>query len=95
MANVLNQNPIIIDTAAGTVLLTVPIRVKKIRWVGGTTLGHTVSVQDQNSHEFWASTCPGSSYVEETDFTTYLHQSAVMNGLKVPTLGSGKLYIYQ
>lgn len=94
MANVLNQNPYVIDTASATVLLTVPIRIKKIRWVGGTTLNHTASIQDQNSNVFWESTCPGQSYVEETDFTTYDSQSAVMNGLKVPTLGSGKVFIY-
>lgn len=94
MANSLNQNPYVIDTAGATILSVVPIRIKKIRWVGGTTLNHTASVQDQNGNIFWESACPGESYVEESDFTTYDNQSAVMNGLKVPTLGSGKLFIY-
>ncbi len=95
MANNLQQNPLIIDTASGSALLTHAFRIKKIRWVGGTTAGHEAVLQHQNGQVFWASVCPGANYVEETDFSLMGQHRTVLNGIKVPTLGSGKLYIYE
>ena len=93
MANDLTLNPLKIDTA-GNDLLTTPLRVRKIRWVGGTTAGHTAVIQDQNSNPFWSSVASAANYVEESDFSTDDSQRTVLNGLSV-TLGSGTLYIYQ
>jgi len=89
MANNLAQRPFIIDTPGAGVLLTQPIRVKGIRWVGATTAGHLVIVQDQNGNEKWKSVAPGSNHVE----SDYVNDEKLWNGLKVPTLGSGVLYI--
>lgn len=94
MANDITKCPLVIDTASGTAVLTHAIRIKKIRWVNGTTAGHTAVIQDQNSNLFWESIASGANYVEESDFTHDESQRNVINGLKVPTLGSGKLEIY-
>lgn len=94
MANILTQNPHIIDTAGAGTIIETPINVKKIRWVGATTAGHSCIVKDKNDNIFWESVAAGANYVEETDFTTYYTQSSVLQGLRVTTLGSGRLYIY-
>ena len=87
MANDLTKNPWQVDTAAGTVLTTMKLRVKGVRWVGATTAGHTAIIHDQNSRIVWRSVATGANYVEsdliENDW----------DGLIVPTLASGILYI--
>ena len=52
-------------------------------------------MQDQFGNIFWESIAAGANYVEETDFSTDLTQRTVVSGLKVPTLGSSKIYIYE
>lgn len=94
MANSTTLNPLVIDTAGGSAILTTTIRVRKIRWTGGSTAGHAAVVQDQNGNAFWESLASGANYVEESDFSTIDSNAIRINGLKVPTLGSGKLYIY-
>ena len=87
MANDLTKNPWKIDTAAATVLSTLKLRVKGVRWVGATTAGHTAVIHDQNSRLVWTSVATGANYVEsdliENDW----------DGLIVPTLASGILYL--
>lgn len=95
MANNIQNNPLIIDTAGAGTLISTPFRIKKVRWVGGTTAGHEATITDQNGTVFWTSVAVGVNYVEETDFSTMDRARTVLNGLKVPTLGSGKLYIYE
>lgn len=95
MANVLTLNPLKIDTASGTAAVTTPIRIRKIRWIGATTAGHTATIQDQNGNLFWTSVANAANYVEDCNFIVYDNQHGpVLNGLTVPTLGSGVLYIY-
>lgn len=94
MANSTTLNPLVIDTSGASAILTTPIRIRKIRWTGGTTAGHTAIVKDQNDNAFWESIASGSNYVEESDFSTIDSNSIRINGLKVTALGSGKLYIY-
>lgn len=91
MANDLTASPLIIDTASSTMLVEVPIFIKRIRWVGATTAGHQVIIQDVNGRVLWESVAAGANNVESES------QDAVglwPTGFKVPTLGSGKLYIY-
>lgn len=75
------------DTPATTVLTTMKLRVKGVRWVGATTAGHTAIIHDRNSRIVWRSVATGANYVEsdliENDW----------DGLIVPTLASGILYI--
>lgn len=94
MANNLTQNPYILDTPGAGIITTNLLRIKKLRWVGATTAGHRCVLSDQFDYVFWESFCPGANYVEESDFTTYLNQNVVLNGIKVTVLGSGKLYLY-
>jgi hypothetical protein len=90
MANDLTKNPLIIDTAAPTVLLpaTQPMRVKSVRWVGATTAGHLAEIQDANNNVLWSSVAAGANNVEGE-----LEEVWWREGMKVPTLQSGVLYI--
>lgn len=94
MANTLAQNPYILDTAGAGTITTNLLRVKKIRWVGAATAGHRCVLTDQFDNVFWESFSSGANYVEESDFTTYSSQSAVLNGIKITVMDSGKLYLY-
>jgi len=95
MANASTRRVYVIDTASGTAIHSLPIIVGKIRWVGGTTAAHLAEVQDASGNVYWASACPAADYVEESDFTTLNSDRGMrMAGIKVPTLDSGKLYIY-
>lgn len=95
MANNITTNPMVIDTAGAGVIINVSLRIKKLRWVGGTTAGHAAVVKDKEGNIFWESVCPAANYVEETDFALHKSQRNVLNGLIVSTLGSGKLYLYE
>lgn len=94
MANDLTKAPLVIDTASGSALTTSSYKVKKIRWVGATTAGHSVVIQDQFARPFWESKAAGANYIEESDFSTYTSNNVVLSGILVPTLSSGKIYIY-
>lgn len=87
MANDLTQDPYIIDTAAADVLSTNKLYIKSIRWVGGTTAGHTAVVRDQQSNTIWSSVASGANYVESEIIEQWI------DGLIVPTLASGVLYV--
>jgi arylamine N-acetyltransferase len=89
VANNLVQRPFVIDTPDANPLFTQPLRVQAIRWVGATTAGHLAIVQDQTGVEKWRAVAAGSNHVE----SDYMHDEKLWNGLKVPTLGSGVLYI--
>lgn len=92
MANNTALNPIRIDTSGAAT--TSVIVISKIRWVGATTAGHAATIQDANGNTFWTSLCPGSNYVEESDFTTTNLNHRTMNGITASALDSGVLYIY-
>jgi outer membrane protein assembly factor BamB len=88
MAN-LFKNPIVIDTPSGSVIYTQEIRVQAFRWVAPAAVaGNTCVVQDKNGTPIWESVASGTNYedVDHLEFSFY--------GLIVPTLASGKLYIY-
>ena len=87
MANILVGNPLIIDTPGAGVLLTRQLDIQVIRWVGAAA-GALATIQDQNGIEKWAGVAAAANYAKSNfiDFT--------IAGLIVPTLGSGKLYLY-
>lgn len=91
MANDVTGVPLIIDTAGSSTLTDYTFTATKIRWVGATTAGHTVSVQNKNGVVKFAGEATGANYSESEHFDPPL----IFEGLKVPTLGSGKIYIYQ
>jgi hypothetical protein len=86
MSNVLSGNPWIVDTVS-TSLTTNDVYIARLRWVGATTAGHTVTVQDGASNHIWGSVASASNNVEDAP----IHR--IYSGLQVPTLGSGTLYI--
>jgi hypothetical protein len=97
MANSLVQNPIVVDTAGASVLITQPLRVRKIRWVpvSTTAVDNAVTVKHKDGNVFWAHVVTDIGTVgqlvepQESDF-----QDQVLNGLLVDTLTTGTLYIY-
>jgi len=98
MGNLLQQNPIIVDTVSATPLLTHPLRVTKIRWdaVGHATDDHVASIQDRRSVQKWKETLTSLGTIGElvasveSDFSPPLF----LDGLIVDVLGGGVLYIY-
>ncbi len=90
MANDITGNPLILDTAASTVLTTHNIEPTLIRWVGGTTAAHTCVVTNAAGIVIWASVANAASFIDQTIFPPEFNFS----GLVMLTLASGKLYIY-
>lgn len=80
-------DPIIIEVASAAILFSSRLYIKSIRWVGGTTAGHTAVIQDQKGNVIWASEASGANYVESEIIEQWI------DGLIVPTLASGKIYI--
>ena len=90
MANSLTTIPIIVDTLSSSALVSGTFTATKVRWVGATTAGHTVSVQNEGGIVKFAGEATGANYSESEHFDPPL----IFEGLKVPTLGSGIIYIY-
>ena len=89
MANVLEGNPWLIDTASGTAITTERVRILGFRWVGASAAGHACIVTDSGGVTIWESLAAGSNYVESDTFPVV----RVYRGLTVPTLASGRLYV--
>ena len=87
MANDLTQNPLILDTAATTLLQDGPCFIKSVRWVNATTAGHTAVLQDAESNVWWDSIASGANYVEEDMIERWV------TGIRLTTIGSGKVYV--
>lgn len=88
MANQLSGNPWVIDST-GT-LTALQVQVRAVRWVGATTNAHTAVITDTDGLVLWASQAATATL--GTPETSLIPFSA--GGLKVPTLASGKLYLY-
>ena len=82
-----NTDPLVIEIPSTTVLFTNRLYIKEIRWVDATTAGHTVVIKNKNGRAFWASEAAGDNFID-----SYLYEGWV-EGLQVPTLASGKIYI--
>ncbi len=61
---------------------------KAIRWVGGTTAGHKVVIQDPDSNNIWEAVATGANF---TAFDNV--NRSWPYGFKVTTLDSGTLYL--
>ena len=93
MANATTGNPIIIDTLTATAILATSERFQllAVQWVSGST-ANVCSVQDGAGTVRWEAVGSGANYTLPVIFPSTL--SLVFNGLKVPTLDSGKVYLY-
>jgi hypothetical protein len=92
MSNDLTQNPWVVDTASATPITSDAVRVAKFRWVGGTTAGHECKITNAaGTAILFSSFAAGANHVDEQ---THEIHTLFAAGLAVPTLASGKVYIY-
>jgi hypothetical protein len=93
MANDLTANPIVLDTVSATSLTTRQFAVVKIRWYApGAAATNAVNITDGAGTSKWRSIATGANYVEESSWD--IDAPLVFDGLKVPTLASGTVYLY-
>lgn len=99
MANDLTSNPLVVDTAAATAVISSYINITKIRWYdSGADIaeGDQAIVQNAAGKAVWAHRMGGVGTVADLvppvsdDFNPPLPQK----GLIVPTLTHGTLHIY-
>ena len=90
MANVVSSSPFIIDTATDTAIFTDDFQLFAIAWTSGSTDG--ISIQDKDGVVKYASAGTVAGHSER--FTFPSEAPVRFNGLKVPTLGTGKVYLY-
>lgn len=91
MANDVSGNPFILDTATDTALTNDYLHIHSILWVSGSS-GDALSVQDENGSVKYA-TC-GANSTTPVSSPNFGDTGLFFNGLKVPTLGAGKVYLY-
>lgn len=92
MSNNIDGNPYILDTASSSLVSSRRLRIQSIRWVSASAgAGDAVTVQNALGQVLWSSAATGSNYVEAQNWP--IESPLVADGLKVPTLGSGSLYI--
>lgn len=91
MANELRDHVWVIDTAGAANITNETVLVNAIRWVGATTAGHQAIVENgRDGVVVWESVADADNFVEHAEGLNL----RLVEGFSVPTLGSGKLYIY-
>jgi len=91
MANDLTVNPLIIDTPGAGVLLTGKLYPKSVRVVDeGGSAGDNYIITDKNGVVKWETVATGANYSD----AEFINKKMVpWDGLIVPTLAGGTLYI--
>jgi GTP:adenosylcobinamide-phosphate guanylyltransferase len=93
MSNSLTTNPIVIDTPDAAALLQQRIDVVKIRWVSvSASAADRAIVQHKDGTPAWESAAVGANYIDSDAWEK--DNPLALNGLKVPTLANGNLYLY-
>ena len=96
MANVITGNPIILDTAAATVVVSTPFLVSAIKWTvdNGGADNDTCVLQDKKGvvkyEEILNIVTSGPVQAPPISFVP----PVLFDGLICPTLSGGKVYIY-
>lgn len=90
MANVLRQSPWILDTAGAATLWPSRFAPSKVVWSGPTTVAHVLELTDVNGKVLLHLVCEVAGGSQQVTFP----RGQYWNGLKLPTLGSGTVYIY-
>ena len=91
MANSIGSREIIVDTPSAVAVMTVPLSVRIVRWVGtgATTAGHECKVTDPvTGRTLWQSFAVTANHQEESSNLVW------QNGFTVPILASGTLFVY-
>ena len=92
MSNNVTRNPLYIDTAGASAVISGRIEITKIRWVSASaSAGHQCVIQDGSGNAVWESVAPADDHIDSDAWTD--ENPLVIVGLKVPTLGSGAVYI--
>jgi len=91
MANVVTGNPFIIDTATATAIYTDRFQLLAIQWVSGS-IADVCSVQDGAGVVKWEVIQDVTNKTQPLSFPDELELT--FNGLKVPTMNTGKVYLY-
>lgn len=90
MANVYTGNPYILDTITDSMSPAGEYHeVYCVRWTSGS-LADAISLQDAAGNVKWSATGTIANATDQTRFDPPL----VMNGMKIPTLVTGKVYVY-
>lgn len=91
MSNVITGDPLILDTAATTVVVSNLIHVTKVLWAGSDiAAADTAILQDKLGIVKVELGAVGADEHRQADFNPPLP----CNGLIMATLGHGKLYVY-
>ena len=92
MSNNVAGNPFIIDTATATAIIASDrFQLLAVQWVSGS-VSDVCSVQDAAGNVKWEVIQPVTNTPQGMAFPSTL--SLVFNGLKVPTMNTGKVYLY-
>ena len=92
-SNVLTGNPLIVDTAAATSIVTEYFEVVLIRWHNCGTASDNAIVQNAAGVVKWQANCSTTTLQDEQSAWP-TDAPLRMQGLLVPTLSSGTLLIY-
>jgi hypothetical protein len=87
MANTIGTRPIYIDTPGASVLFNGRMNIKELVWANYTADAHTVEVQNSAG-------APVFSSNGKADLSAIRVSPGWIDGLIVPTLDSGQLFIY-
>ncbi len=92
MANDVGGNPFIIDTATATAIYTDRFTLLAVQWTSAST-ANVCSLQDAVTGKVkWEAVSNNTNDTKNMAFPSTL--DLIFNGLKVPTLDSGKVYLY-
>lgn len=94
MANSLVGNVWRVDTASATPILAAGTYrdIRRIEWIGGTTAGHECKVTDTDAREIFHRFAQAANQNWSQSYEGRFGQT--VNGIIVPTLTSGTVYIY-
>jgi hypothetical protein len=91
MANNIASNPLIIDTPGPGLITEKRLIILDIRWVGATTAGHQCVITDSQDVVKWVSVADAVNFVDDCNPGGF--EGTFWDGLKVPIMGSGVLYL--
>jgi hypothetical protein len=98
MANIVDQNPLILDTAAATNVVTGDLAITKIRWVFGNPPadGDSVVLKDAAGKTIYTDTVQdvGTAAVQVVSADCNFIPPLEKKGLAITTLTDGVVYIY-
>lgn len=92
MANSLTQHPLVLDSAAATVLITEPFEITKIVWNSGGSgvAGDQLVLKDQKGKVIYDVTIAAAKETVRDNF----YEPLEADGLAITTISHGTCYVY-